>query len=139
MEWDHYRRALQASGVIYLKKVDELIWIGGDSSGNLSAKNVYAALLSTQISPTITGWRNQMWKWNIQQKIKLFLWLAVNNKILTWNNLQLRGWKGPGHCQLCKKDSEDSAHLFIHCPFTKLIWLKIKNIKKITQIGEELT
>jgi hypothetical protein len=75
-----------------------------------------------------------MWKWKIQQKINLFLWLVVNNKILTWNNLQLRGWKGPGRCQLCKKDCEDSAHLFILCPFTKLIWLKIKNIKKFTQV-----
>jgi hypothetical protein len=124
VEWDHYRRALQASGITLSENEDELLWIGGDSSGSLSTKNVYATLFSTLNQSTITGWRNQLWKWNIQQKIKLFLWLAVKNKILTWNNLQLRGWKGPGRCHLCKRDSEDNAHLFIHCPFTKLIWVK---------------
>ena len=92
VEWDHFGRALQASGVSLSENEDELLWIGGDSSGSLSKKNVYAALISTLNQLTLTGWRNRLWKWNIQQKIKLFLWLAVENKILTWNNLQLRGW-----------------------------------------------
>jgi hypothetical protein len=91
-EWDRFRRALQASSVSLSENEDELLWIGGDSSGSLSKKNVYVALISTLNQLTLTGWRNRLWKWNIHQKIKLFLWLAVENKILTWNNLQLRGW-----------------------------------------------
>jgi hypothetical protein len=67
-EWDQYRRALQAAGVIITDKMDELIWIGGDTSGILTLKNVYEALLSTQDLPMITSWWIQMWKWNIQQK-----------------------------------------------------------------------
>jgi hypothetical protein len=91
-EWDHFGRALQASGVSLSENEDEILWIGGDSSGSLSKKNVYAALISTLNQLMLTGWRNRLWKWHIQQKIKLFLWLAVENKILTWINLQLRGW-----------------------------------------------
>ena len=46
-EWDHFRRALQALSVSLSENEDELLWIGGDSSGSLSKKNVYAALIST--------------------------------------------------------------------------------------------
>ena len=42
-------------------------------------------------------------------------------------------WKGLRRFHFCKRDSEYSAHLFIHCPFTKRIWLKIKFVKKFNQ------
>jgi hypothetical protein len=58
----------------------------------------------------------------------------VKNKILTWENLQQRGWVGPGRCQLCKKDYEDTTHLFIHCSFTKAIWDKIQTGKKFKNV-----
>lgn len=55
-------------------------------------------------------------------KLKLFFWLAGNDRILTWEALQRRGWEGPGFCSLCKKSSEDLPHLMIHCPFTRAVW-----------------
>lgn len=33
-----------------------------------------------------------MWKWDLSQKIKLFIWLSVENRILTWDILQRKGW-----------------------------------------------
>jgi ribonuclease HI len=122
------------------------MWIGGDSSGYLTVKNAYLALLSTQNLSIFKGWRKSLWKWDMQQKIKLFLWLAAENKILTWENLQQRGWVGPGRCQLCKKDTENTTHLFIHCSFTKVIWekkiqtgKKFKSVWKGNSIAECLT
>jgi len=53
------------------------------------------------------------------------------NNILTWQKLQQRGWMGPGMCHFCKNVSEENAHLFIHCSFTKSIWDKIRSIKNI--------
>jgi hypothetical protein len=131
-KWLQFRWALQAAGVIVTGNEDELIWTGGNTSGVISVKNVYEALLSTQNLPLITSWRIQMWKWNIPQKIKRFLWLAVNNKILTWKNIQHRGWIGPERCHLCKKEEEeDCSHLFILCSFTTAIWTNIKRNTKI--------
>jgi len=46
-EWDRFRRALHALGVSLFDNEDELIWTRGDSSGDLSTKNLYAALIST--------------------------------------------------------------------------------------------
>jgi hypothetical protein len=73
----------------------------------------------------IRGWRQAVWKWDIQLKIKLFIWLAAENKILTWDNLQQRGWEGPSRCHLCKQDTENINHLFIHCSFTKSVWERL--------------
>jgi hypothetical protein len=38
---------------------------------------------------------------------------------------------GLGLCHLCKNSSEENENLFIHCIFTKSIWLKIRSIKNI--------
>jgi hypothetical protein len=71
-----------------------------------------------------------MWKWNIQQNIKLYIWLDVNNKISTWKNIQHRDWIGPKQCHLCKM-KEDLSHLFILCSFTTAFWTNIKRNTKI--------
>jgi len=76
----------------------------------------------------IKGWRQALWKWDLQLKIKLFIRLAAENKILTWENLQNRGWEGPNRCHLCFQDNENINHLFIHCSFTKSVWERLATI-----------
>jgi hypothetical protein len=46
-EWEHYRDNLNEAGVSLNEKEDTLIWTGGDSSGKMSVKNIYATLIST--------------------------------------------------------------------------------------------
>jgi hypothetical protein len=58
-------------------------------------------------------------------KIKLFIWLCVKEKVLTWEVLRKRGWQGPGICPLCNRASEDIHHLLIHCDFTKDVWNRL--------------
>jgi hypothetical protein len=58
-------------------------------------------------------------------KIKLFFWLMAENKVLTWQILQQKGWQGLGRCYLCKEENKDTNHLFIHCDFTKSVWHRI--------------
>jgi hypothetical protein len=124
-EWDLFRRALMGSGVYLQDRADELMWTGGDKSGLLFVKNAYNALMTTLWMQPIGGWRLKFWKWDLPLKIKLFIWLAVENKILSWDNLQLKGWEGPSSCHLCKKESETINHLMIHCIFTKKVWARI--------------
>jgi hypothetical protein len=79
---------------------------------------VYDALESKQWKILVGGWRKILWLWKCPLKIKLFVWLAAENKILTWENLQLRGHIGPGLCYLCKSNWEFVNHLFVDFPFT---------------------
>jgi hypothetical protein len=55
-------------------------------------------------------------------KCKLALWLALNNKLCTWDNGLKRGWIGPSRCSLCRSEEETIYHLFITCPFFVQVW-----------------
>lgn len=63
----------------------------------------------------------EVWRWNAPLKSRVFLWLALSNWILTWDNFVKRGGIGPGMCLLCRSDTESIAHLFISCPFSREI------------------
>jgi hypothetical protein len=122
VEWLTYCKELILSG-IQLQPIDDLlIWTGGDHSGVLTVRNVYNALAREYWPNTVTGWRRTFWTWDIALKIKLFMWLALENKILTWDNLRKRGWEGPSVCSLCYREEESIFHIFVSCPFTLQIW-----------------
>jgi hypothetical protein len=96
LEWEMYRRALIDSGALIQDNNDQLLWIGGDKSGIPSAKNFYSSIISSKSLSKVESWRLSIWNWKIQLKVKLFIWLAIEDKILTWNMLQKKGWEGPG-------------------------------------------
>jgi len=125
-EWEKFRRDMIGSRVQLLDRPDELNWTGGDKSGKLKVKSVYNALVTKLWKKTIGGWREKLWLWECPQKIKLFVWPVVENKILTWKNLQIKGLVGPGIFHLCKSNWETVKHLFVNCPFTISVWERIK-------------
>ena len=49
-------------------------------------------------------WWSKVWKREGSLKEKITLWLALNNKLLTWENLKKRGWIGPSWCAVCQSD-----------------------------------
>jgi zinc-binding in reverse transcriptase len=57
----------------------------------------------------------------IPLKVKLFLWLSLNYRILTKDNLHKRGWSRSLNCCFCV-GSESVDHLFFHCPLSAQIW-----------------
>jgi hypothetical protein len=117
-EWVRLCRELVSAGITLTDCSDTLIWTGGDNSGNISAKNAYDALASKTWLRSTCWWHNSLWNWDIAPKLKLFTWLLLENKILTWEILQQRGWSGPSVCVLCLQESETTLHLPVHCSFT---------------------
>jgi hypothetical protein len=109
-------------GFHYVRKRTLLYGQEGIPLGRMTVKNIYAALISTYEWPQTKGWKYKLWKWEIQLKKKLFIWLAAENKILTWQVLQGKGWQGPGRCPLCKSEIENVDHLFVHCRFIQTVW-----------------
>jgi hypothetical protein len=45
-------------------------------------------------------------------KIKVVLWIDLEEKILTWDNKLKRGWIGVNCCSLCSYEAEPMNHLF---------------------------
>jgi len=117
-EWDFYYRALIGSGVQLQDIFDELKWIGCDNSSELSVKSVYCALALKIWQHPISSWRRKLWTWDLALKIKFFIWLCVENKILPWDNLQCKGWEGPSIFLLCSKEPETVKHMLANCFFT---------------------
>ena len=54
----------------------------------------------------------------------MYMWAALNNRILTWDNLSRHQIEGPGRCSLCKNANESTFHILISCPFSKKVWTK---------------
>nr|ADE76463.1 unknown [Picea sitchensis] len=88
----------------------------------MTVKNAYNAITTSIWSHNCTGWRKKLWHWPLPMKLKLFIWLAANDKIHTWDILLCRGWIGPNMCFLCRCNSETVYHLFWDCPTPKTIW-----------------
>jgi hypothetical protein len=78
------------AGVSLYETNDNLLWTGGNSTGKVTVENIYYALISTQDFPIWRGWKVNIWKWKLQLKIKLFIWMAAKNRILSWDVLQRR-------------------------------------------------
>jgi hypothetical protein len=96
-----------------------MMWFFG-SLGNLgkfSVKSVYNAMASNDSGP----YHKKIWKGKIPAKIKIFLWLMMNNAVLTKDNLLKRKWVGDPSCYFCKKN-ETVSHFFFQCSTTKSVW-----------------
>jgi len=139
-EWDTCIKSLSSAGIKLHEREDALLWIGGDSSGCPSVSNIYTAITNLHWSLSTDGRRKNIWSWNIPQKIKLFTWLTIENKVNTWDILQKKGWIGPSLCHLCLREEESTLHLFVHFPFTRRVWARIIVVQHIstTQDGFSL-
>lgn len=95
---------LTASGLFTITSLYKCLEYGG-------LKNTYFAII---------------WKANSSLKIKVFLWLLKQDRLLTKSNLVNRGWQGDTACQFCGEE-ESNNHLFVTCPYSKAIWSWIAN------------
>jgi hypothetical protein len=81
-------------------------------------------------------WYKELWNWQVPLKIKLFIFLMLEKRILTWENQFKRGFSRPSRCVLCGKDEEYVHHLFVTCNFTKVIWTTILRDLKVKSLWE---
>jgi hypothetical protein len=66
-----------------------------------------------------------LWKSKLPQKLKVFIWLVVRNKILTKDNLKKINWHGSSDCCFCG-GPESIDHLFFKCTIARFVWRVIK-------------
>lgn len=78
---------------------------------------------STQVS--FPWWILWLWKVFVPLKVKLFLWLSIKDKILTWRNLQKCGFSGPSRCCLCLQACDMTAHIFGDCTFLLVVFREL--------------
>lgn len=89
-----------------------------DPSGVYTVHSFYNFLNFGGVKCTLI---KSVWALKIPLKYKLFLWLSLNNRILTKDNLSKQGWRGT-----CGAP-ETVSHLFFHCNIIKDFWIKVLN------------
>eukprot|EP00253_Pinus_taeda_P036193 PITA_36193 len=92
---------------------DKLRW-GPKGHGEFSLKEA-RSIIEREEQPDIMPWADKVWDSFQWPKIRTFLWLLMQKKTLTWENLLKKGFRGPSRCRMCLKEEETMNHLFNSC------------------------
>jgi hypothetical protein len=87
------------------------------TSGVFSVKSMYLDFMNDNVRFLC----KYIWKIKVPLKIRIFMWFLHKKVLLTKDNLAKRNWQGNKRCCFCDKD-ETIQHLFIACPFAKIVW-----------------
>jgi zinc-binding in reverse transcriptase len=96
---------------------DLAVWVW-EPTGLYTIKSLYTFLCFGGVKTYLS---KSVWSLKIPLKHKLFLWMLLNNKILTKDNLCKRNWTGDITCVFCSAP-ESVDHLFFKCPFISTFW-----------------
>eukprot|EP00253_Pinus_taeda_P007121 PITA_07121 len=120
-KWRELFKALIEAHIRILEGDDELIWA-------FSRHVVYSPRIGHQVlmdpykPPSSELWWRHLWKLKAAPRTKLLMWSILRNKVPIGANLMKRSFLGPFWCYLYKSGSEDTNHLFLHCPSTQELW-----------------
>ncbi|KAI5011998.1 hypothetical protein ZWY2020_024132 [Hordeum vulgare] len=89
------------------------------SDGKYSARSTYLLQFEGMIKYNL---HTSIWRAWAPPKCKIFLWTAMQRKILTTDVLLMRGWDNNYFCPLCIRSLETTAHLLSECPWSKRVW-----------------
>jgi hypothetical protein len=115
-KWTQWLHLCQRLMMIHLNdSPDKFVWKLNDT-GVYSVKSLYLELMNGHTKFL----QKYLWKLKIPLKIKIFMWFLKHKVLLTKDNLAKRKWTGCQKCCFC--DSMESIeHLFLSCPFARII------------------
>ncbi|KAH1083253.1 hypothetical protein J1N35_023014 [Gossypium stocksii] len=102
---------------------NRVIW-AKSSSGAFSIRIAYWALKEHSWNPSNEQWKT-IWKYLGPQRVRVFLWLAIQQRFFTNSERVRKGIGQSKSCVLCGCVFEDLAHALRDCPFAKDVWLCI--------------
>jgi len=102
--------------------------------GSYYPKLGYKVICKDAVSEEPVWWWKKIWKYKYPLKTRIYMWLALDNKVLTWDNLQKRNKCGPGHCSLCKLNDDIILHLLILCSYTVQVWMEIEHSTGLSNV-----
>eukprot|EP00253_Pinus_taeda_P012787 PITA_12787 len=109
---------------------DKLRW-GPKGNGEFSLKEA-RSIIEREEQPDTVPWADKVWD-NFQwPKIRTFLWLLMQRRTLTWENLLRKGFQGPSRCPMCLQEEETMNHIFNSCEWASQLWLWMEAILEDT-------
>ncbi|CAN1743220.1 Putative ribonuclease H protein At1g65750 [Linum perenne] len=75
-----------------------------------------------------------IWSWRGPNKVRYFLWLAFQDKLLSNSQRVRRRLASDVSCATCQHPSEDVLDIVRDCPFALEVW----NLSEITAVNDEI-
>ena len=66
-------------------------------------------------------WR-RVWKSRTPLKIRIFVWLLLQQRLMTRSLRQRMAPESAADCVLCEANLENCEHLFVLCPISQAVW-----------------
>ncbi|GKD57224.1 reverse transcriptase zinc-binding domain-containing protein, partial [Tanacetum coccineum] len=109
--------------ILNAEKNDRIVWKNNDGREcNCSLKEVYNDMREMSIE---VKWAKMIW-FSCIPKHSFILWLAIQEKLMTYDRMIKWGYCDMTCCLLCKNNVETHDHLFFNCPFSAAIWKELK-------------
>ena len=64
-----------------------LVWVQNNQTGDVFAKLAYDLIIEKENIDSSCWWTKWLWKEHCPLKIKIFMWICIKKKILTWDVL----------------------------------------------------
>jgi hypothetical protein len=104
-------------GVVLQDRPDAISW-RWTTSGVYTMASAYHCQFVGAVAPFRSA---KVWKAHTEQKCKSFAWVVLHGKILTADNLTIRGWPHDPIFKLCRIHPEIVQHLLLDCSFSTAV------------------
>ncbi|CAN1766118.1 Putative ribonuclease H protein At1g65750 [Linum perenne] len=99
---------------------DTLVW-GLEDNGRFSIKTAYALLQDLRLDDRDKKWK-RLWDWQGPNKIKHFMWIVMQGKLMTNLERTRRHISNSDTCTVCGRGAESLDHLFRYCDVANAVW-----------------
>ena len=103
--------------------IDQVYW-KYSKNGNFTVSSAYS-LLTNFNHKCEEKWWNIFWKWNGPHRIRMFLWLAFKDKLLTNAERRRRHLNASALCTRRDNGNESVLHVLRDCSQAKSLWLRM--------------
>ena len=103
---------------VYLSEGRDEVSLSLERSHKYTTRSLYRLMTSGGV---VDYQMMVIWKTNIPLKVKIFMWMAVHDRIQCGVQLKRKQWSCPKECFVCDKP-ETTGHILFQCPMAVFLW-----------------
>ncbi|CAL1361451.1 unnamed protein product [Linum trigynum] len=106
------------------REEDQLRW-KLTTNGAFSTKTAFQVISPHIPSTEQPAFWKSIWKLHVPERVRVFIWMVVKNKITTNSVRKFRHLTSDDSCPSCEGTAETAIHCLRDCPRAQIVWSKI--------------
>lgn len=102
---------------------DDFCW-REEGSGMFSVSSAYNLIHDNAGAEDDRTWE-RIWRLKVAAKMKMFLWLAYHQRVMSNDMRRRKGFTTLDHCHRCTEKKEDIDHILRRCPNAEEVWNRV--------------